>query len=278
MRSEAKLTVGILTGAMLGVLVGSCVHDSTAQAADISDKGNQTIESFSKAKRLLETQVYNDHRVTFYCLAPFDRKKNITLPEGFRTPKHEKRALRVEWEHVVPAENFGRAFVAWREGDPDCRDNSGREFKGRKCAEKVSQTFRLMQADLYNLVPAIGAVNAMRSNYRYTQFSSTTPYTFGTCPMKVDAKQRAVEPPDYTRGAIARTMLYMADAYSEYRLSSAQQKLAVAWDTQYPVSDWECKRAYRIERIQGNANPFVKTSCLQAGLYKDEEHEGWLRR
>lgn len=39
-------------------------------------KGNQTIESFNKAKKLLENKVIFDQRLTIYCQAPFDDKKN----------------------------------------------------------------------------------------------------------------------------------------------------------------------------------------------------------
>ena len=226
--------------------------------------GNTEIESFTKAKRLLEREVYFDHRVTLYCGAAFDARKNVTLPDGFTTPKHAKRARRVEWEHVVPAENFGRAFVEWREGDDVCVDNKGKAFKGRKCAEKANAAFRYMQADLYNLYPAIGAVNAMRSNYRYSMLPGS-PATFGTCSMKIDG--RRAEPPEAARGTIARTVLYMADAYQGvYRLSNQDRRLMEAWDRQYPVDAWECTRARRIEAIQGNPNERVKEACSRAGL------------
>lgn len=226
--------------------------------------GNTEIESFTKAKRLLEREVYFDHRVTLYCGAAFDARKNVTLPEGFTTPKHAKRARRVEWEHVVPAENFGRAFVEWREGADVCVDNKGKAFKGRKCAEKANAAFRYMQADLYNLYPAIGAVNAMRSNYRYSMLPGS-PATFGTCSMKIDG--RRAEPPEAARGTIARTVLYMADAYQGvYRLSNQDRRLMEAWDRQYPVDAWECTRARRIEAIQGNPNERVKEACSRAGL------------
>ena len=226
--------------------------------------GNTEIESFNKAKRLLETKVYYDHRVTLYCGAAFDERKNVTLPDGFTTPKHAKRAHRVEWEHVVPAENFGRAFVEWREGADVCVDKKGKAFKGRKCAEKANAAFRYMQADLYNLYPAIGAVNAMRSNYRYSMLPGV-PATFGTCSMKIDG--RRAEPPEAARGTIARTVLYMADAYrGTYRLSRQDRQLMEAWDRQYPVDKWECTRARRIEAIQGNPNERVKEACRKAGL------------
>lgn len=230
--------------------------------------GNQSIESFSKAKDHLKG-VYADHRVTLYCQAPYDAKGKISLPAGFVTPKHEKRAERIEWEHVVPAENFGRFFSEWREGDAQCIEtsgaNAGKAYKGRRCAEKANREYRLMQADLYNLYPAIGAVNAMRLNYNYAMLPDVKP-TFGSCTMKI-ADGRA-EPPEYARGTIARSTLYMADAYPRFRISDQQRQLMEAWNKTYPVDAWECTRAERIARIQGNPNRFVVDACRKAGFMK----------
>ena len=119
-------------------LLAALVMTSEAQAA-----GNEWNDSFSKAKKTLERQVYYDHRITLYCGAAFDEKKDVAPPEGFTAPKHEKRAGKIEWEHVVPAENFGRAFPEWREGDAQCVDKRGKAFRGRKCAERVNREYRL---------------------------------------------------------------------------------------------------------------------------------------
>ena len=221
---------------------------------------NVNIESFSKAKKLLEKSVYFDHRETLYCAASFDAKKNITLPSGYKSDKHVKRSKRVEWEHVVPAENFGRTFIEWREGDAQCVNNKGNAYTGRRCANKASKEYRLMQSDLYNLYPAIGSVNAMRSNYNFTMLSGESS-DFGSCEMKIDS--RKAEPPVAARGRIARTYLYMDQTYSRYSMSKAQRQLMTAWDKQYPVSAWECKRADRIEKLQGNVNTVLKTRCEQ---------------
>lgn len=121
-------------------------------------ESNTTIDSFNKAKKLLESNVYHDHRITLYCGASFDDKKKITPPLGFTTTKHVKRSMKIEWEHVVPAENFGRTFEEWREGNKVCVDSKGKSFKGRKCAEKVNTEYRYMQADMHNLFPAIGQI------------------------------------------------------------------------------------------------------------------------
>jgi len=240
---------------------------SFAYAADVSPvngTGNQFSQSFSKAKKHNMKDVYYDQQVTLYCAASFDDKKAVTPPEGFETTKYKKRAKKVEWEHVVPAENFGRNFKAWRDGHPECITKKGKKFKGRNCAGKVNTEYRYMQADMYNLYPAIGAVNASRSNYNFTLLP-TANSDFGACAMKIEG--RKAEPPVAARGQIARTYLYMDAAYSKYKMSKAQRKLMSAWDRMYPVDSWECKRAQRIEAIQGNENTIMKQQCIELGLW-----------
>lgn len=227
-----------------------CVQPSFAK--------NDSISSFAKAKKQLLNQVYYDHRQTIYCNAAFTMAKKVEAPQGFQTSKYLKRAKRVEWEHVVPAENFGRSFVEWREGAAQCRDSKGKSYKGRKCASKASDEFRYMQADLYNLYPAIGAVNARRSNYDFTILPESDS-SFGSCEMIISKKK--AQPPQEAMGRIARTYLYMDWAYPKYSMSRQQKQLATAWDAMYPVSEWECTRAKRIEQIQGNNNPYVSSHC-----------------
>lgn len=226
--------------------------------------GNQANDSFNKAKKVLQHQVYHDHRITFYCGALFDQQKNITLPVGFTTQKHQKRAKKVEWEHIVPAENFGRTFAEWREGHPACVDSKGKAFKGRRCAEKVNLEYRYMQSDMYNLVPAIGAVNAVRSNYNFRPLPEASS-DFGSCEMKIEDQK--AEPPAQSRGAIARTYQYMEVTYPRYRMSRQQQQLMAAWDRQYPVTAFECLRTQRIEALQRNENPVVKQACQSQHLW-----------
>lgn len=245
---------------VMAILLALLVMASGALAA-----GNEWNDSFGRAKNVLERQIYYDHRVTLYCGAAFDEKKNIVLPEGFSTAKHKKRAGKVEWEHAVPAENFGRAFAEWREGAPQCTDGRGKPFKGRRCAEKASREYRLMQADLHNLYPSVGAVNALRQNARF-QMLPGEESDFGSCAMKIaDGK---AEPPERARGQIARTYKYMDETYGpRYLMGRQQRQLMDAWDAMYPVDQWECTRARRIESLQGNGNPFVEEPCRKAGLW-----------
>jgi deoxyribonuclease-1 len=147
--------------------------------------GNHSIYSFSKAKKILQREVYKDHRITVYCGATFDERKQVTSPPGFQTTKYKKRSKKIEWEHVVPAENFGQTFKEWRDGDSKCVDGNGRSFKGRNCARKMAVEFRYLESDLYNLYPAIGAVNASRSNYNFTLIPGSKS-SFGACDMRIE--------------------------------------------------------------------------------------------
>ena len=125
---------------------------------------NTQITSFSKSKKLL-LQVYKDNPVTLYCGCTFKGKKPNLSSCGYVPKKDRKRANRVEWEHVVPAHAFGQSFSEWRKGHPKCVSKNGKKFKGRKCTQKINEEYRRMQADMFNLYPAIGEVNGRRSNY-----------------------------------------------------------------------------------------------------------------
>ncbi|GAI30817.1 unnamed protein product, partial [marine sediment metagenome] len=166
-----------------------------------------------------------------------------------------KRAHRVEWEHIVPAHAFGQSFPEWRNGHPECVNRKGKPFKDRNCTRKMVVKFRYMESDMYNLVPAVGEINGLRSNYSFGMIPGEK-REFGNCDMEIE--NRKAEPPPEKRGNIARTYFYMDWAYPGHGIiSKKNRKLFDAW---------ECKRCKRIEKIQGNENPFVKEPCQAAGF------------
>ena len=116
-----------------------------------------------------------------------------------------------------------------------------------------------MEADLHNLVPAIGELNGDRSNYNISEWNGV-PHQYGQCEVAVDFKARKVQPPKTSRGVIARTYLYMHDRYA-FKLSKNQERLLQVW-ARHPVSDWECTRDKRIAEGQGWNNSFVAERCL----------------
>ena len=229
-----------------------------AQAA-----GNTRHDSFNLAKKILLQQVYHDHRTTFYCASHFGTSKQ--LEHTLYSPlKDTSRAYRLEWEHLVPAHAFGQSFAAWREGAPECVDSKGKSFKGRRCAEKVEMLYRYMQSDMHNLVPAIGELNGLRSNYSFALLPGEE-RRFGVCDMEI--AERKAEPPPEVRGDIARSYFYMDMAYPGRGIVSGKnRKLYEAWDRADPVNGWECERQRRIAELQGNENRYVARACEEKGL------------
>jgi deoxyribonuclease-1 len=254
-RSSAGWVIAAVAVAyVLGVAVqGARASDASTRAGAVA--GNTTIQSFSQAKKLMR-QVFAGHERTFYCDCAYDGTTVDVQSCGYQPQKASKRARQLEWEHVVPAEAFGQSFPEWRDGHPDCVDRKGKAFRGRNCAAKMAVPFRYMEADLYNLQPAIGEVNQLRSNYSMAMIEGE-PRKFGSCDLEIEG--RKIEPRPDIRGDIARTYFYMDAAYpGRGVISDKNRKLFEAWDKEDPVDAWERERVHRIEQLQGNMNPFVK--------------------
>ncbi len=208
-------------------------------------------DSFSRAKRVA-IQINKDAPGSFYCGCQihWQNKKGIAdlASCGYQPRKNRLRATRIEWDHIVPAWEFGHQRQCWQQG-------------GRKNCHQDRQ-FRRMEADLHNLQPVLGEINNDRANFRFSQWQQTKsdPSPYGACDMRIDFKAKRSQPPARARGAIARDWLYMHDRY-HLRLSSQQRQLFEAWDHQYPVTAWECVRNQRITHIQGNSNLRVEKYC-----------------
>ena len=217
---------------------------------------NTTVQSFSKAKKLV-AKVYAGHQTTFYCGCSYSGKQIDHASCGYKPKKASKRARRLEWEHVVPAHAFGQSFKEWRNGHPECVNKKGKPFKGRNCARKMAIPFRYMEADLYNLYPAIGEVNGLRSNYSMAMIPGEK-REFGACDVEIES--RKVEPRPDIRGDIARTYNVYGQGVPRpcYHLTQESASCLRHGISRTPVSSWERERAKRIERVQGNGNVFVK--------------------
>lgn len=223
---------------------------------------NEFIASFSKAKVLLHKVIHSESasRKTFYCGCSYDEKLNVDFEScGYIPGKNRKRAKRVEWEHIVPASVFGRKFSEWNYGHPDCVDSLGKKFKGRNCASKMNRSYQLMQADMYNLVPAIGEINADRSNFSFGIVSGEK-REYGACDFEIG--NRTAEPAENIRGDIARIYMYMDSAYPGFDIiTEKNRKMIEIWNNSDPVDLKECKINRDIEKIQGNQNLILKTQC-----------------
>ncbi|PIF14068.1 deoxyribonuclease I [Candidatus Pantoea floridensis] len=204
--------------------------------------------NFQQAKAYA-AQINADAPADFYCGCKISWHGKKGVPDlsscGYSVRKNANRAERIEWEHVMPAWEFGHQRQCWQNG-------------GRKSCSKDAD-YRRIESDLHNLQPAIGEVNGDRNNFQYSQWNGGE-QQYGQCSMKIDFKQKLAQPPERARGAIARTYFYMRDQY-HLRLSRQQTQLFTAWDKQYPVTQWECERDNRIAKIQGNHNSYVQQAC-----------------
>ena len=216
---------------------------------------SMAVEDFATAKRELP-KIYKTLNkegfalTSFYCGCPLSlnnrNKFSVDLKAcGYEVRKQAKRASRIEYEHIMPAWEFGNQLACWRDG-------------GRKNCGKNSN-FERMEGDLHNLVPAIGEVNGDRSNFQYSQWNQK-PYQYGQCEMIIDFKNKLANPPMRSRGQIASAYLYMADTYN-IRLSNQQRRLYEVWNNQYAPDAFECRRNELITKIQGNANPYISQKC-----------------
>lgn len=173
--------------------------------------------------RVFWSGVYPDGGSTLYCdqrFAPFDRRVNV--------------------EHVYPMGWVTRALKCGKR--EQCRHNSDR--------------FNFIESDMHNLYPARKDVNQTRSAYPYSMIKGEK-HVFQGCDFEVDYRARKVEPAPEARGRIARAMLYMADEHG-LDIFSRQYAMLQDWNKRYPPDEEEKRRNRVIERIQGNANPYIR--------------------
>lgn len=173
--------------------------------------------SFSTAKKHLISQV-TDKTKTLYCDCAIKKEGKKLTPitdecgykprlELTRSGKVNVRAKRIEWEHIVSAWELGHQLQCWKSG-------------GRKNCIKNSAMFKKMEVDINNLAPVIGEINGDRSNFRFGMLSNT-PKRYGSCAVKIDFKQRVIEPPVEARKRIAEAYFYMQSTY-DLKISKKQ--------------------------------------------------------
>jgi len=219
-------------------------------------------DSYAGAKRWLFEQVHADRRETLYCRCPFDRAKRVDHAAcGYLVAGNAERAARVEVEHVVPASWIGQGRPCWHQRL--CVAASGRSFKGRKCCARLDPAYEAAYHDLHNLWPTVGEVNEQRAHYALGLVPGED-RAFGRCDFEVDRGAGVAEPRPEIRGDIARIHLYM-EAVHGVRLREPHRRLLESWHRDDPPDAWERERDRRIERLQGNRNPFVGRDSL-AGL------------
>ncbi|HBL16010.1 MAG: hypothetical protein A2X36_05485 [Elusimicrobia bacterium GWA2_69_24] len=122
-----------------------------------------------------------------------------------------------------------------------------------------------MRSDLHHLMPTLQHPNGMRSRYPFGE----VPDNAAEYKTKAGAKlgQGLFEPPDADKGRVARGMLYF---YTRYMNSgeilprnvaqffwNSRIEMFLRWNREHPPTNLERERNDRVEKFQGNRNPFV---------------------
>lgn len=216
---------------------------------------------FARAKTIAR-DLHRDHRVEAYCACGFDEAGAIDAGRcGYQPRRTSERSRRIEWEHVVPARRLGEHLACWRGETEGCQ---AARKRGRACCSRSIERggdplFHAMEGDLHNLLPAIGELNADRSDRPYGEVAGEA-RDYGTCDFEVDraaGRGGPTEPPDAVRGDVARIWLYAVDVWGLV-LTPEEAGTFRAWSAADPVDAWEQERDRRIEAAQGNRNHHVR--------------------
>ena len=165
---------------------------------------------------------------------------------------------------------------SWGTGD----DNLNREHVWAK-SHGAFADIRPMDGDAHNLHAADASVNITRSNYDFDEVDG------GTYIAEADAYYASgvFEPSDREKGAVARTLMYMAVRYEgtdgEMDLEledktgtypgSTHGKLStlLQWNRDFPPTDYERRRNDRVAQCQGNRNPFIDNPYFADLIWAD---------
>lgn len=186
-----------------------------------------SITDYKEARKLFWQKLYPVSGTTLYCGQDFTTSKS--------------NAINIE--HVFP--------MGWVTHALQCGT--------RKQCRQGSKQFNRIEADLHNLYPSLTRINQARGSFRFGLISGERRQFGSSCDFEVSQRQRQVEPADEVRGDIARAMLYMEKTYASSGLEifNRQREMLVDWHFDDPPSDQEKVRNDRIEKIQGNRNPFI---------------------
>ena len=191
-------------------------------------------KNFTQAKKSARL-IFASHSYSFYCGCKYQEGTILENSCSYKPDRVNARTYRIEWEHIVPAKMLGETLTCWHQ--KICKDSAGISYKGRACCAKTSKQFKQMEADLHNLVPAIGLVNQARGTLPFGELKKAVKPFMG-CDLKISKTEQMVEPRKEIRGIIARAYLYMNRQYNVFIPPKEKLKYR-EWHQLYPPDKWE---------------------------------------
>ena len=198
---------------------------------------NQLAPAHQTITPLFWSQLYNENYHTLYCAL---NKEAASKIDTQITPVH-----------VYPTPWLNASFA--------CNNTA----TANNCPTNKSSLYQSAATDLHNLWPALSRYSNARASLPFIEIAGEN-MLFPQEQCDFEKNQNGIEPRDYAKGEIARTLLYML---WKYRLADhGMLTLLVNWANTYPVTHEETWRNDKIEKIQGNRNPFIDNEDM-ASLY-----------
>lgn len=130
--------------------------------------------------------------------------------------------------------------------------------KNRLQCHETSKRFERMEADMHNLYPVWQGLVLYRNAHPFGEIPGED-WRFNDCDFEWNGQK--VEARPIARGNIARAIFYM---HAKYQLPIDPDMLKVLkdWNRKDPPSKQEKERNDRIEKLQGQRNPYIDNPSL----------------
>eukprot|EP00592_Proboscia_alata_P008049 CAMPEP_0194357818 /NCGR_PEP_ID=MMETSP0174-20130528/5245_1 /TAXON_ID=216777 /ORGANISM="Proboscia alata, Strain PI-D3" /LENGTH=344 /DNA_ID=CAMNT_0039127997 /DNA_START=46 /DNA_END=1080 /DNA_ORIENTATION=+ len=223
---------------------------------DINDYYSSTTDLYSQALKSELNAIIQNHRS--YSYTPCVWK---ALEEIDQDPENPNNVIALYTQRSIP-----KLRRDCGNGDDDAWNREHIWSKSHGFPNKNQDAY----TDIHNLVPADKSVNSDRSDFDFKVGGEPN----SEC-TKCKEGDDTWEPPDLSKGQIARMMFYMDVRYEGNDNSNTPDLELVdrstvskepafgylsnllEWHCQYPVSDVERRRNDKVYSWQGNRNPFI---------------------
>ena len=113
--------------------------------------------------------------------------------------------------------------------------------------QSYTRYYRKANKDMHNIYLTNYYTNNLRSNKKFSHF------------INENISKRIYIPCNYSRGIIARALVYMKYTYPLLNLSKIiDYNIIILWNELYPPTEYELKKNNIISKYQGNKNIFIE--------------------
>lgn len=143
---------------------------------------------------------------------------------------------------------------------------------------KFNERQKLTVNDLHLMYLCDAKINSHRNNFSFSILKNDSPSTVFLTELgqktefpshcKKDKKLRLFEPPEKSKGVIARTVAYYTWNYNvDIGNQVLHYKLLKRWNKENPVNKQEIEKNSKIFKVQGNKNLFIDYPYLTSFLF-----------